>query len=29
MRKDAVRNIKEIRLLLNKFVLLSMPRLLF
>ena len=29
MRRDAVRNIKEIRLLLNKFVLLSMPRLLF
>ena len=29
MRKDAVRNIKEVRLLLNKFVLLLMLRLLF
>mgnify|MGYP000749507527 CR=1 FL=1 len=29
MRRDAVRNIKEIRLLLNKFVLLLMLRLLF
>ena len=29
MRRDAVRNIKEVRLLLNKFVLLLMQRLLF
>lgn len=29
MRKDAVRNIKEVRLLLNRFVLLLMLRLLF